>query len=96
METKRKIEQFVEDFLKDSLVKKNLYNETWLSGSTTVHPITIWGKEIVIQWSSDKKIFDKFIQRTVKKYNDLLERGYFWKSDGSCPSTITFVLKESL
>ena len=97
METKGRIEQFIKEFLKDNIVKKNLCNGTWLSGSsTTIYPITIWKKEVVIQWKSDRRIFDKFIKRTVEKYSDLFKDGYFWKSDGSCPSTITFVLKESL
>lgn len=95
MEVEEKIEQFIKEIMKDNIVKKNLYNETWLSGSsTTVYPIMIWQKSIVFQWKSNRKIFDKFIKRTVKKYNDLFIDGYFWKSDGSCPSTITFVLKE--
>ncbi len=97
MEKKDKIDHFIKEILKDSIVDKNLCNRTWLSGSsTTVFPVTICKKKIVFQWNSDRRIFDKFIKRIVEKYNDLLIDGYFWKSDGSCPSTITFVLKESL
>ncbi len=94
---KDKVQQFIEEFKKEKVVQKNLYNATWLSGSsTTVYPITVWQKEIVCQWKSDRKIFDRFINRIVEKYSGLFECGYFWKSDGSCPSTITFRLKESL
>lgn len=94
MNREKRISQFVVNFQNDRLVKKYLCANTWLSGSsTTVCPIMVRKNEIIFQWNSDKKIFDKFISRTVEKYNDLLEAGCFWKSDGSCPSTITFKLK---
>lgn len=97
---KERVKQFIEEFQKEELVKKYLYEGTWTSGSsTTVYPIAIcvnsWKSEIVVQWNSDKRIFDKFINRTVEKHKDILARGHFWKSDGSCPSTITFRLKET-
>lgn len=58
------INQFIDNFLKEPLTKKYLYNNTWLSGSSTyVSPIAIWKKEIVFQWGSDKNIFNKFIKR---------------------------------
>ena len=91
------IKQFIEEFKKEELTKKYLFEGTWLSGSmTNVRPVTIWKTEVIFQWNSDKRIFDKFINRTVEKHKDILEWGHFWKSDGSCPSTITFKLKESL
>ena len=91
MEMKNRIYQFIDEFQKEAIVKKNIYEHTWLSGSCTeVRPITIWANEIEIQWKSNRRIFDKFIKRIVEKYSDLFEWGSFWKSDGSCPSHITF------
>ena len=91
MTKEKRIEQFIEEFCAEELAKKYLYDYTWLSGSSTiVYPITIWKNEIEIQWKSDKKIFDKFINRIVGKYNDLFKTGYFRKTDCSCPSVIVF------
>ena len=91
MITKKRIDKCIEDLKKEKLVQKYLYGYARLSGSSTnVYPITIWKESIVLQWKSDKSIFDKFIQRMVKEYNHMFESGHFWKSDGSCPSTITF------
>ena len=87
--TKERINKFIEDFKKEKLVQKYLYKYTWLSGSsTTVYPITIWKDYIEIQWSSDKNIFKKFIDRIVNNNADMFTNGLFWKSDGSCPSNI--------
>ena len=62
--TKERINKFIDDFKKEKLVQKYLCKYTWLSGSsTTVYPITIWKDYIEIQWSSDKNIFKKFIDR---------------------------------
>lgn len=89
------INSFVNKLIRERIVIKYLSPFKRLSGSATiVHPITITKNKIILQWQSDKKIFDKFIQRTVKEYNHMFESGRFWKSDGSCPSTIIFNLKE--
>lgn len=97
MNVEDRVSQFIEEIQSEKIVQKNLCNRTWLSGSSTiVYPITVWKEEIVFQWESNKRIFDKFINRVVEKYSDLFEYGYFWKSDGSCPSTITFRLKKAL
>lgn len=91
---KNRINKFVSDLQKEKLVQKYLCRYTWLSGSSTeVYPITIWNKDITLQWKSDKKIFDRFIERIVKENSDLISRGCFWKSDGSCPSNIIFYFK---
>lgn len=91
MEKKDRIYQFIEEFKNEKIVKKNIYEYAWLSGSSTmVHPITIWRNDIEIQWKSNKDIFNRFIDRMVEKYSDLFECGYFWKTDGSCPSRIVF------
>lgn len=89
------IDSFIDKFTKEKIVKKNLYEHIWLSGSSTpVYPITIRDYEIEFQWNSNRRIFDKFINRTIEKYKDIFESGYFWKSDGSCPSAIVFKFKD--
>ena len=101
MITKDMVHKFIDEIQKEKKIKENLYEHTWLSGSsTTVYPIAVWVEafptsEIVIQWKSDRQC-NKFINKMVEKYNDIIEEGYFWKSDGSCPSTITFRLKEKI
>lgn len=91
----KRINQFVAEFQDEKLAKKYLYDHTWLSGSsTTVRPITIWAREIEIQWKCDKRIFNKFIERIVAKYSDLFKTGIFWKTDGSCPSRIIFLFTD--
>ena len=94
------VHQFIEELKKEAMVKKNLYEHTWLSGSSTeVYPIEIhkssWHPEIVLQWKSNRRC-DSFIRKMTDKYNDIVLMGAFWKSDGSCPSTITFYLKEKI
>ena len=92
---KDRINEFIEQLKNDKIVKKNLYAYSWLSGcSTNVSPITIWRNSVELQWNSDRRIFDKWIKRVVERNSDLIKSGRFWKSDGSCPSTITFWLKE--
>ena len=87
--------KFINSFLKEKLTKKYLINNSWLSGSSTkVYPITISDRAITFQWDSDRNIFNKFIDRIVKNNNDLFEYGSFWKSDGSCPSTISFYFRK--
>lgn len=86
-----RINQFITEFQNEKLVTKYLYEHTWLSGSsTTVRPITIWSREIDVQWKCDKRIFDRFIDRIIAKNSDLFKSGVFWKTDGSCPSRIVF------
>lgn len=90
-----RIKDFVTNFTQEPLVKKYLYRGVWVSGcQTTVHPITIDRNSIRIQWNCDKKIFQKFINRIVEKNSDIFSDGVFWKSDGSCPSTITFYFRK--
>ena len=89
------IDNFISKFGKEKIVKKNLYRHIWTSGSsTTVYPITVRRNDIVFQWNSNRRIFDKFINRTVEKYKAMFESGYFWKSDGSCPSVIVFKFRD--
>lgn len=90
-----RISEMINELHHDKLVQKYLYKHTWLSGcSTEVCPIMIFDENsIILQWDSDKNIFNKFIKRYIKKYSDVISDGWFWKSDGSCPSTITFEIK---
>lgn len=97
MQMQQRLEQFVQNFLKEEIVQKNIYDKEWLSGCcTTVKPIMVWRESIEFQWKSDRKIFDKFINRIVAQNSDLFKYGYFSKSDGSCPSSIVFYFNKPL
>lgn len=90
------MEDFIKEIENDKLIKKYLYQGIWLSGSSTyVYPITIWNtsKQITIQLTTDKNLFNKLIKRYKNKYKNI-DYAYFWKSDGSCPSTLNFKFKE--
>lgn len=81
---------FIRSLKDDAFVQKNLYTNTWRVGSTEVYPVTIWPQgQINLQWKSNRPC-NKFIQDTINKHSDLLQYGYFDKSDGSCPSQIVF------
>lgn len=100
MITMNDVNKFIKDLEKEKMVKKNLYNSTWTSGSsTTVYPIAIytnsWKSEIILQWNSNRAC-NAFINKMVQKYNNLIEWGLFWKADNSCPSIIIFRLKERI
>jgi len=87
----KRIKRFIADLQKEKMVDKYLYPYTWLSGSSTnVRPITVWHRYIELQWNSRKRMFDKFIDKTVRDNSDLLSDGSFCKGDGSCPATIIF------
>lgn len=93
-ERKDRIDKFVSEFLEEPMVKKYLYRNHWTSGSSTdVYPISIWQNDIEVQWNSDRRIFDNFIDKIVKNNSDLLSGGRFRKSDGSSPSQIIFFLR---
>ena len=93
-----KLKDFVDELQNDKLIKKYLEVGTWLSGSSTiVCPITIWerSREVVLQLTTDRNVFNKLIERYKNKYNNI-EYGYFDKRDGSCPSILVFKFKESV
>ncbi len=95
MDKTERIDKFIIGLENEKLVKKNLRKYSWLSGSSTqVSSITIWRDSVELQWNSDRRIFDKFIKRIMQKNEDLIAYGYFWKSDGSCPSKIVFKFTE--
>ena len=81
----------------DKIAKKNIYPFVWLSGSNTlVSPIAYYKNEIVLQWNGERNIYRKWIERTVKKFDNILKDSYFDKGDGSCPPAIVFELKNCL
>ena len=87
-----RVQQIVADLKEEPLVKKYLYDTTWLSGSsTTVYPIEIGKEDIILQWKSDKNVFNSFIKRIVDKYPEISD-GWFNQTDGEEPSSITFKL----
>ena len=85
---------FIEDLKKSAFFRKNVLKRTWISGScTTVYPVMVWPQgEIDIQWESNKPC-NKFIQDMVAQHSNLLDKGYFRKSDGSCPSSLCFIVR---
>ena len=86
------LKDIVEDLKNEPLVKKYLLDHTWLSGSsTTVYPITVSGpgKDVIVQLSTDKNVFNNLLKKYMEKYP---VQAHFWKSDGSCPSTLNFKL----
>lgn len=86
-----RIKKFIADLKEEKMVQKYLYPTTWLSGSSTnVRPITVWRRSVDLQWSSRKRIFNKFIERMVKENSDLISGGIFVVGDGSCPPYISF------
>ena len=90
-----KIKKLANELFNEDILQANIFPHTWLSGcSTIVYPCQIWSHEIVYQLKCDKNIFEDFIKEVLNKHSDTIKNGYFWKSDGSCPSTLTFKLKE--
>lgn len=86
--------KFINDIENNSFVKKHLIDYTWISGENTiVYPIKEWIDRLEIQWNTDRPC-KKWIDKIVNQNKDLLEYGYFSKSDGSCPSYICFVYKD--
>lgn len=80
-------------------IGKHIYTSTWLSGSSTdVYPISIYHNnntntyDIRIQLKANRNYFTRTIEYFKKKYADITYMGY-WKSDGSCPNTITLKVK---
>jgi hypothetical protein len=92
MTTKERICKEIESAIfADATLTRHLCKHVWLSGcSTMVYPITIWAKSVEIQLDTHKNLFGKCIKRILDKNKHLFKSGWFWKGDGSCPSTITF------
>ena len=99
------VSYLIEVLKKDPLVKKNLYEYTQQIGTTTVYPIEVWlgdptshvnSGTITLQWTSRRNIYDKFIERIVRSYPELLERGIYDNHYQECWPTITFYLKPEI
>lgn len=91
------IEAFIAALKNEPLVRKHLLKHTWTSGSSTVvYPITVWleSRQIVLQWGTSARRFDKFIARMVAKFPELIKAGRFDPRDGSCPAVIVFYFRE--
>lgn len=89
--------ELLKELSNDKLIIKYICKYTWLSGSSTkCYPITCnYNEDIIIQINTDRNYFTKYIDKKVKKYNNILKYGYFWKSDDSCPSQLIFKFKEA-
>lgn len=92
------MKKFADEIYNDKLIQKYIHKGTWLSGSSTnVYPITIWerSRKVEIQIDTKRNVFKKLIERYKEKYSEI-EYGYFWETDDSCPSQLTFKFKESV
>lgn len=87
------IKEFVK-ILKEQPEMENLYPYTWTSGSsTTVYPITIWHRDIELQWGTTKA--PRAFMNRMKKIGQqmgVVEDISFSKNDGSCPSVVRIAL----
>lgn len=93
-----KTAEMIDKIKKHPLCRKNLYKATWISGSqTVVYPIMIrhlplQTMEITLQWNSNRECpaFMNWIKENFENVKSVL----YWKSDGSCPNTITIYCTE--
>ena len=86
------IKEFISRLRKEDIVKRNLLDHTWISGSSTeVYPIQIWQTSIDLQWKSSRNP-KVWIQKMVDMSKGLITYGIFEKGDGSCPNCISFKL----
>ena len=91
------LNKIAQSIARHDILHNNLYEFPWLSGSSTyVYPCTIWRDTIEYQLTCYDNVFDEFIKDIVDKYSDVICDGYFWESDGSCPCTLIFKLKEGV
>lgn len=90
-----RVHKFIRYFLADDFVERHVYNQTWVSGSSTnVFPITYDKHKVIVQWRGNRPC-NKFIIDTVSQNADLFEFGEYKKSDGSCPNTLLFWFKST-
>ena len=88
-------DQIVAAIKNEQVIAKHIDPQHWISGSSTlVYPITLWPEKVCIQMDTDHNYFEKAIKRVLDKNKDLFKNGWFWKSDGSCPNTITIYCTE--
>ena len=90
----KEIEVFLDWLQNQGIVQQQLYDITWISGSsTTVYPITVCQSCVEIQWKEDNEP-KALIDSATALFTDIISYGVFSKTDGSCPSTVHFQLKE--
>lgn len=83
---------FIEKLKQDKMIQKNLYNYTYLTGSsTTVNPITASKCDITLLWKSNRNC-SKWLDKIIEKNSDLIKYAYHRPSDGSWPAEIVFKL----
>lgn len=86
----------INDLQGSKFLDKHRMHTSWLSGSSThIPPITEWGREYRIQLVGNKNIYREFIDEFVSSHSDELEDGYFVKGDGSSPSELVFVKRDT-
>ena len=79
------------DYLKEQDVfKKYLYDSDYQVGVHQYPPIAIWHKEVECLMKTDKNVFNKLLEKVVKKF-DFVKEAYFYRSDGSRPCALRFV-----
>jgi len=95
--------EIYEFLLNDKTLKKYVCDSAWVSGSSTkVYPVEKYRNGIVIQLKGNRsslnaRLFDGAIDRLIKsRFGKMFVRKqcFFWKSDGSCPSTLTLTLRK--
>ena len=85
-------DQIVAAIKNEQVIAKHIDHHHWISGSSTVvYPITLWERSVCIQLNTNRNYFEKAIKRVLDKNKDLFKGGWFWKSDGSCPSELTLI-----
>lgn len=85
-------DQIVAAIKNEKVIAKHIDHHHWISGSSTVvYPIALWHERVCIQMDTDHNYFEKAIKRVLDKNKDFFKNGWFWKSDGSCPSELTLI-----
>ncbi len=84
--------------LANKTIQKHTIPYTFFSGSSVeVYPITLWGNSVEVHLDSgNRNYYNTAIQKVVENNPNLFSRGYFCKSDGSCPSFLRFMYSEAL
>lgn len=87
-----RIQEIVDFCTKDKVLKKYIYPHTWVSGCVTdVYPIGIHYNSIEIQL--DVGVTEYMLRGTMNRIKNKFAEDkldlIYWKTDGSCPSTLT-------
>lgn len=84
--------------LANKTIQKHTLPYSWISGSSMeVFPINLCLNSVEVQMDSgNRNYYIKAIQKVVENNPQLFKKGYFCKSDGSCPSYIRFAYSDDL